>query len=31
LFNPLGMRNVTLEFDATGTLQGTAYMASARG
>ena len=31
LFNPLGMRDVTLEFDATGTLQGTAYMlASAR-
>ena len=31
LFNPLGMRNVTLEFDATGTLQGSAYMlASAR-
>ena len=31
LFNPLGMRNVTLEFDASGTLQGTAYMlASAR-
>ncbi|QWG18548.1 beta-lactamase family protein [Bradyrhizobium sediminis] len=31
LFNPLGMRNVTLEFDATGTLQGSSYMlASAR-
>ncbi|MGH6642404.1 MAG: serine hydrolase domain-containing protein [Bradyrhizobium sp.] len=31
LFNPLGMRNVTLEFDASGTLQGTTYMlASAR-
>jgi CubicO group peptidase (beta-lactamase class C family) len=31
LFNPLGMRDVTLEFDAAGTLQGTAYMlASAR-
>lgn len=31
LFNPLGMRNVTLEFDAAGTLQGTSYMlASAR-
>ena len=31
LFNPLGMRNVTLEFDASGTLQGTSYMlASAR-
>jgi CubicO group peptidase (beta-lactamase class C family) len=31
LFNPLGMRNVVLEVDATGTLQGTAYMmASAR-
>jgi hypothetical protein len=31
LFNPLGMRSVTLEFDATGTLQGSAYMlASAR-
>ena len=31
LFNPLGMRNVTLEFDAIGTLQGSAYMlASAR-
>jgi CubicO group peptidase (beta-lactamase class C family) len=31
LFNPLGMRHVTLEFDGTGTLQGTAYMlASAR-
>ncbi|MDO9563948.1 MAG: serine hydrolase [Bradyrhizobium sp.] len=31
LFNPLGMRNVTLEFDGSGTLQGTAYMlASAR-
>jgi CubicO group peptidase (beta-lactamase class C family) len=26
LFNPLGMRNVTLEFDATGTLQGSSYM-----
>jgi CubicO group peptidase (beta-lactamase class C family) len=31
LFNPLGMRNVTLEFDGTGTLQGSSYMlASAR-
>jgi CubicO group peptidase (beta-lactamase class C family) len=31
LFNPLGMRDVTLEFDVTGTLQGTSYMlASAR-
>jgi hypothetical protein len=31
LFNPLGMRNVTLEFDGAGTLQGTTYMlASAR-
>jgi CubicO group peptidase (beta-lactamase class C family) len=31
LFNPLGMRDVTLEFDATGTLQGSSYMlASAR-
>jgi len=31
LFNPLGMRDVTLEFDASGTLQGSAYMqASAR-
>ncbi|MBO4222834.1 serine hydrolase [Bradyrhizobium neotropicale] len=31
LFNPLGMRSVTLEFDGSGTLQGTAYMlASAR-
>jgi CubicO group peptidase (beta-lactamase class C family) len=31
LFNPLGMRNVTLEFDGTGTLQGGNYMlASAR-
>jgi len=31
LFNPLGMRNVTLEFDAVGTLQGSSYMlASAR-
>jgi CubicO group peptidase (beta-lactamase class C family) len=31
LFNPLGMRDVTLEFDVAGTLQGTAYMlASAR-
>jgi CubicO group peptidase (beta-lactamase class C family) len=31
LFNPLGMRNVTLEFDATGTLQGSsAMLASAR-
>jgi len=31
LFNPLGMRNVTLEFAATGTLQGSSYMfASAR-
>ena len=26
LFNPLGMRNVTLEFDAGGTLQGSTYM-----
>jgi CubicO group peptidase (beta-lactamase class C family) len=31
LFNPLGMRDVTLEFDASGTLQGSSYMlASAR-
>lgn len=31
LFYPLGMRNVTLEFDGTGTLQGSNYMfASAR-
>lgn len=31
LFNPLGMRNVTLEFDAAGTLQGATWMlASAR-
>ncbi|WP_375414285.1 serine hydrolase domain-containing protein [uncultured Bradyrhizobium sp.] len=31
LFNPLGMRTVTLEFDATGTLQGSsAMLASAR-
>jgi CubicO group peptidase (beta-lactamase class C family) len=31
LFNPLGMRNVTLEFDGVGTLQGGNYMlASAR-
>jgi CubicO group peptidase (beta-lactamase class C family) len=31
LFNPLGMRDVTLEFDGTGTLQGSSYMlASAR-
>jgi len=31
LFNPLGMRHVTLEFDGTGTLQGSNYMlASAR-
>jgi CubicO group peptidase (beta-lactamase class C family) len=31
LFNPLGMRDVTLEFDASGTLQGSTYMlASAR-
>jgi len=31
LFNPLGMRNVTLEFDSAGTLQGSTYMlASAR-
>src|SRR5438477_10080520 len=31
LFNPLGMRGVTLEFDGAGTLQGSTYMlASAR-
>jgi CubicO group peptidase (beta-lactamase class C family) len=31
LFNPLGMRNVTLEFDGASTLQGSTYMlASAR-
>jgi len=31
LFNPLGMRNATLEFDGAGTLQGSTYMlASAR-
>jgi CubicO group peptidase (beta-lactamase class C family) len=31
LFNPLGMRAVTLEFDGSGTLQGSSYMlASAR-
>ena len=31
LFNPLGMRNVTLEFDGVGTLQGSNWMlASAR-
>jgi CubicO group peptidase (beta-lactamase class C family) len=31
LFNPLGMRDVTLEFDGAGTLQGSTYMlASAR-
>jgi CubicO group peptidase (beta-lactamase class C family) len=31
LFNPLGMRHVTLEFDGSGTLQGSTYMlASAR-
>ena len=31
LFNPLGMRNVTLEFDSVGTLQGSTWMmASAR-
>jgi CubicO group peptidase (beta-lactamase class C family) len=31
LFNPLGMRNVTLQFDASGTLQGSSSMlASAR-
>jgi CubicO group peptidase (beta-lactamase class C family) len=31
LFNPLGMRDVTLEFDGVGTLQGSSYMlASAR-
>ena len=26
LFNPLGMRNVTLEFDGAGTLQGSTYL-----
>jgi CubicO group peptidase (beta-lactamase class C family) len=31
LFNPLGMRNVTLQFDATGTIEGsTSMLASAR-
>jgi len=31
LFNPLGMRNVTMEFDAAGTMQGSTWMlASAR-
>ncbi len=31
LFNPLGMRDVTLEFDGVGTVQGSSYMlASAR-
>jgi len=31
LFNPLGMRNVTIQFDGSGTLQGYGYMlASAR-
>ncbi len=31
LFNPLGMRDVTMEFDASGTLQGSTWMlASAR-
>src|SRR5438045_4220391 len=31
LFNPLGMRNVTMEFDTAGTMQGTTWMlASAR-
>lgn len=31
LFNPLGMRHVTLEFDGSGTLQGSTYvLASAR-
>jgi CubicO group peptidase (beta-lactamase class C family) len=31
LFNPLGMRSVTMELDATGTMQGSSYMfASAR-
>ena len=31
LFNPLGMRDVTLEFDGVGTMQGSTYMlASAR-
>jgi CubicO group peptidase (beta-lactamase class C family) len=31
LFNPLGMRHVTLELDGSGTIQGTSYMlASAR-
>ena len=31
LFNPLGMRNVTLEFDGAGTLQGSTYMLASAG